>query len=134
MTRYLFFLAFAPLSLNQFRNVLVVVSDPPHDHFAFFVLEALCNADNFLGVEAPVLGVVSEIGGHGACHSEIGSGRVVRSRSEVKVRADQQNRTVRTITGGPITLLKSIPLSGHLPCAGSNSLHGAVRTLKHGAS
>ena len=82
IVRYLFFLAFAPLSLDQFCNVLVVVGNPPHDYFAFFVLKALCRSENFLGVEAPVLGVVSEIGGHGACHGEIGSGGVCRPRAE----------------------------------------------------
>jgi hypothetical protein len=48
--RYLFFLAFAPLSLDQFCNVLVVIGNPPHDYFAFFVLKALCHSENFLGV------------------------------------------------------------------------------------
>ena len=55
------------LSLNQFRNKLVVVRNPPQDNFAFFVLQALSDAENFPGVEAPVLGVVSELGGH-CCH------------------------------------------------------------------
>jgi hypothetical protein len=44
IVRYLFFLAFAPLSLDQFCNVLVVVGNPPHDYFAFFMLKALCHS------------------------------------------------------------------------------------------
>jgi hypothetical protein len=35
------------------------------------VLQALSYAENFPGVKTPVLGIVSEVGGH-CCHAEIG--------------------------------------------------------------